>query len=76
MSDNRKTSVKLPNYSEQPGGIRVRVMCPACGTGGAHPISMPQPKCHICDYKVFMQPANNTRIVCTWKYAKDNLCQQ
>lgn len=63
------------NYSKQINGYRVRVMCPECNAGGAQYVNSIQPKCHMCDDAVYMQPANNTEIVCTWgefiKFMKD-----
>jgi len=51
------------------GEYRVRVMCPECGAGGGQDLESYHPKCHICEKDVYMQPANNTEIVCTWNEA-------
>ena len=64
-------SKKLPNSSKRDGKIDIRVMCPECGMGGSHPLSSAQPNCHVCEFKVLMEPANNTQIVCTWNEAKE-----
>lgn len=58
------------NWSKQHNGIRVRVLCPSCGFGGAQYIRSVQPKCSQCE-NILMHPANNTEIVCTWKEFKD-----
>ena len=61
---------KFANYSEQPEGIRVRVMCPKCGSGGAQTLSSCQPKCHVCADGTLMAPAGNAYVVCTWSEAQ------
>ena len=61
---------RYANYSDQPEGIRVRVMCPSCGAGGAQTLSRVQPKCHICSEDTLMEPACNDHIVCTWREAR------
>ena len=69
MSDIKRLGAKFANYRQAYDGIYVRVICPVCNMGGAQRISSCQPKCHICKYKVLMQPADNTQIVCTWDEA-------
>ena len=36
---------------------RIRYVCPVCGAGGAHPVNLQAPLCHICNYSVAMQAA-------------------
>ena len=62
-------TVKRVNYSKQFDGIRIRVMCPECGSGGAHYIDSYQPKCH-CKGSPLMQPASNNQVECTWEEFK------
>jgi hypothetical protein len=68
QADN-PTSVNNVNRTVFHDGIRIRVMCPECNAGGAHYLEMAQPKCHVCEYSVLMEPASNTRIECTWEEA-------
>lgn len=58
-------SAKYVNYTPNFGG-RLRVMCPECGAGGANSLGY-QPKCHICEKTVMMQPASNDKVECTWE---------
>lgn len=62
------------NYNPRNGHIKV--MCPVCGAGGAHPLSWNQPKCHVCNYEVLMLPASNTKCVCTWEEAVEYFIQE
>lgn len=39
---------------------RVRVICPKCGAGGAHPILWELPYCEMCNFEVLMQPVSNS----------------
>lgn len=47
----------------------VGVRCPDCGSGGGQNLYSYQPKCHVCDYEVLMQPSGNGEIACTWEEA-------
>ena len=71
---NILSGARFANYSEQPEGIRVRVMCPKCDAGGAHLLASYQPKCHICLDGTLMKPAGNTYVVCTWSEARQYKC--
>lgn len=57
------------NYFKFHDGIRVRVMCPKCGSGGSQYLDSYQPKCSKCEDPVLMEPANNGQPVCTWAEA-------
>lgn len=62
-------SVNCSYYND---GIRIRVMCPKCGSGGAHYINSYQPKCDRCHdsgEEVYMEPASNNKVECTWQEA-------
>lgn len=40
----------------------IQYTCPKCGAIGANPSDM-QPLCHVCDFKVFMLPSHNGKII-------------
>ena len=46
--------------------------CPKCGAIGASPGSSPVPKCHKCDYKVFMKKSSNGVIIPKTEQDKDS----
>lgn len=58
-------SAKNVNYSVR-GKTMLKVMCPDCGSSGAHYTDSYQPKCHVCPAIVYMQPASNDKVECTW----------
>lgn len=65
-----KRGPRWVNKREILGVMRIAVMCPVCGASGAHEPETYQPKCHVCKEDVYMQPASNNRIECTWEEFK------
>lgn len=62
-----------------------RYVCPHCSQGGAHPASLPAPRCHRCSSKPIMVPEaqaspafsldDDTPLVCTRDQSGDTTCE-
>ena len=55
------------NWSVYGDRIRVRVICPTCGSGGAHDLFSYRPKCGENGCTDILKPASNNEVECEWE---------